>query len=509
MRLIYFILLILFYQCHSNIEGGLNSSALIKLNQVETILLKFPDSILVVPGKVKLIHDNFYYLEYYSSSRVHIFDTLGNYIKSIAGIGEGPNRLKYNTAALVELPQGKIGFIGSTFTDFNIFNSFDSIVYSGYFSDKNGNPISRSDHLKIANWPFSALYLANEKSIIFPIESTIYSEFSEEYYLNPVLGIFDSIGVKRALTGRFDEIYLQNKYLPYLKDFPTVANNSKSGEILFSQQGTHHFQVYNYRGDFIKSAGIKGENINSLNYLPIENENLSGRLLDTYRTQSHAYFSINFDEKKNLIYRTYMVDVPLEVAESNPDSYFSRQGYIQVFDSSYNFLGEARIPSGFSFDIFSVYKGNIYFKNKPSPEIEENIVKILKASLLVSKEEVFHESSKIITENLNQITNPGYSTSIAFISPEINLIFDTTDISKRVVFPFRNYGNDTLRIQRIETGCDCLITNFYPKKIAPNSRDSIAIDFFPKYSGNQIREIRVYSNGNPGLSRLFISAKIN
>ena len=133
-----------------------------------------------------------------------------------------------------------------------------------------------------------------------------------------------------------------------------------------------------------------------------------------------------------------MVDVPLEVAESNPDSYFSRQGYIQVFDSSYNFLGEARIPSGFSFDIFSVYKGNIYFKNKPSPEIEENIVKILKASLLVSKEEVFHESSKIITENLNQITNPGYSTSIEFISPEINKVMQNcTDgqiLIKYIVF---------------------------------------------------------------------------
>lgn len=76
--------------------------------EIEKIItLKFPDSIPVPSGKVKMVRDQIWVLDYYRTSTVYVFDREGNYLRQFGGVGEGPEKWSMNTAAIV--PWNKAG----------------------------------------------------------------------------------------------------------------------------------------------------------------------------------------------------------------------------------------------------------------------------------------------------------------------------------------------------------------------------------------------------------------
>lgn len=322
-----------------------------------------------------MIGGNIWLIDFYSTSTIHVFDREGNYLTRFGGVGEGPEKWRVNTAAIVPLDQGKAGLIGATITDFVEIDRNYQIIQRGAFTDKGGQSLLEQEHLKIANWPFLALYIESAGKIIFPLESTVYSEFSVDYYQAPTVGIFNRNGKMQAVCGRFDQVYLDNQFISYVKDYPSLAFSPQNGHIIFGQQAAHQFQVYNLQGESIGTFGQKGQHIQNDKLPPLREEEV-GKWLNLYRMQAYSYFSLASDSVHNRLYRTYIPDIPASVADTLSTGYYYRKGYLQVYSVGYEFLGEAELPKEAAFDIIASENGKLYFKNKYNPFNEDEPIRI-------------------------------------------------------------------------------------------------------------------------------------
>lgn len=471
--------------------------------EIEKIItLKFPDSIPVPSGKVKMVRDQIWVLDYYRTSTVYVFDREGNYLRQFGGVGEGPEKWSMNTAAIVPLEQGRTGMIGATVTDLVEVDRNFKIVNRTAFTDKNGRDLLEAEHLKIANWPFLALYIPKAGKIVFPLESAIHSEFSDDYYARPTVGIFNRDGKMETACGRFDQIYPDNKYITYLKDYPSLAFYPQNGHILFGQQAPHQFQVYTLQGKPVGEFGRKGEHIRNDQLSPLREEEV-GKWLNTYRMQAYSYFSLAVDSVSNRLYRTYIPDLAASEADTLSTGYYFRKGYLQIYNAGYQYLGEAELPQETAFDILGSADGRLFFKNKYNPFNEDAPIRVYQIRIIDGeKSSSVGEDDPARTEKKTQMTG-----SLEFETDHLDLgTIEFGQIS--LYYLFRNTGKADVTISKIEKDCYCTDVKFPKKPIPPGSQDTIFVSFDPSYSGIHSRYLTVYSNASPRINRLSFNASV-
>jgi len=80
----------------------------------------------------------------------------------------------------------------------------------------------------------------------------------------------------------------------------------------------------------------------------------------------------------------------------------------------------------------------------------------------------------------------------------------------KMVFAFTNEGDAPLLIFDVTSECGCTIPKTWPKEtVLPGEDGEIEVTFDSEgKQGEQIREIRVATNGNPGVVRAVIKAEV-
>ncbi|WP_339736721.1 DUF1573 domain-containing protein [uncultured Sunxiuqinia sp.] len=76
-------------------------------------------------------------------------------------------------------------------------------------------------------------------------------------------------------------------------------------------------------------------------------------------------------------------------------------------------------------------------------------------------------------------------------------------------FQFTNLGDGVLMIDKIESDCGCITSHFPEKPIDPGTSDFIEVVFNSAgETGRIYKEIRIYANTQPEISKLTIAATV-
>lgn len=77
-------------------------------------------------------------------------------------------------------------------------------------------------------------------------------------------------------------------------------------------------------------------------------------------------------------------------------------------------------------------------------------------------------------------------------------------------FVFKNTGNGKLKIKHVSADCGCTVASFPDKEIGPGEESFIEATFNSEgYRGLNIKQIEVYTNGEPRKVVLSVSATID
>jgi hypothetical protein len=104
----------------------------------------------------------------------------------------------------------------------------------------------------------------------------------------------------------------------------------------------------------------------------------------------------------------------------------------------------------------------------------------------------------------NWYNNRNYS-KILFEKTEISMDTIITQKQAEIFFNYKNIGNKSLKIFRIETSCGCTIPTFNTKLILPNKEDRFKVRYERVNKGFFTKELMVYSNSITSPDRLVIS----
>lgn len=140
---------------------------------------------------------------------------------------------------------------------------------------------------------------------------------------------------------------------------------------------------------------------------------------------------------------------------------------------------------------------------------------ILYTSLLLL---TFGACKQNTTANVDIIHNPnsaeGYDESEKI--PKISFESDMHDFGQLTAgenisysFKFTNTGNADLVISGCDASCGCTVADYPRERIAPGKSNYITVSFKSQgMSGQQVKEISVFSNTQPAMTKLRIMAQV-
>jgi hypothetical protein len=76
-------------------------------------------------------------------------------------------------------------------------------------------------------------------------------------------------------------------------------------------------------------------------------------------------------------------------------------------------------------------------------------------------------------------------------------------------FVFTNSGSIDLKIERIDTRCGCMVTNWPTSLIKPSQKDSILVQYDAVEEGFFLREVYVFSNAETSPDLLSIKGTVS
>lgn len=161
------------------------------------------------------------------------------------------------------------------------------------------------------------------------------------------------------------------------------------------------------------------------------------------------------------------------------------------------------------------YPYNVYLKLLNEHQVKKDTlvsIKLGEQLLNMKKEKEYATVYKNIFDETEYIVNPDYKPEFLnhlIINKDIYLPNCKVNTSKDFYLELENQGEDTILIDEIDLGCDCLqFKNTYNKKIYPNTKDSVLIQFTPRSETDSIKHILIISNAVNYFEQLEIRATI-
>ncbi len=114
----------------------------------------------------------------------------------------------------------------------------------------------------------------------------------------------------------------------------------------------------------------------------------------------------------------------------------------------------------------------------------------------------------------NPNTADGYDESVKM--PQITFESDMHDFGQLMAgenisysFKFTNTGNADLVISGCDASCGCTVPDYPRERIAPGASNYITVSFKSQgMSGQQVKEVTVFSNTQPSTTKLRILAQV-
>lgn len=93
---------------------------------------------------------------------------------------------------------------------------------------------------------------------------------------------------------------------------------------------------------------------------------------------------------------------------------------------------------------------------------------------------------------------PTAQARLVFENTEVEIAADLTDTEAEVVFPFRNGGDEPVKIVGLRSSCGCTVPKLEKRDYAPGESGEIrALFTFGKRTGSQHKRVRVQTNEVP------------
>ncbi|MHA7129862.1 hypothetical protein [Algoriphagus namhaensis] len=248
-------------------------------------------------------------------SKVYEYDFEGNFKGSFLGTGEGPDRqngthgIVVNEDKLMVLSDRSISSFDSTYVRQNRLNldwggeeSHEEMLHAPspeMFGLYEITWISRE-----ANMPF--IVLEEEQGFILPVMMThpeLNGYWTTEYYETvPMLGLFDQDFKLQKLGGLRSKEYLNYQYLP---NFDYIHLEQKGDSLLVCFPIDPLIHIYDLNFNFLGTFGERGKSMKT-DYIPTQTLEEAESQWETDFLQFGHYDDLFYDEKQNLVFRTYL-----------------------------------------------------------------------------------------------------------------------------------------------------------------------------------------------------------
>lgn len=323
----------------------------------DSILLSNPDSALFLPGYIYTGNQNYYQVNIMPPFTTHVYNKSGLFTGYYLGnqSEDERNRLPFFANALIPVDENKLAYITGAVMHLVMYDTLKQKQLEKLVVDSKGEPIF--NQYRVTNDTHIGYF--DEGIFILPFDNNKVPQFDIHHYKTETVGIVDTSGTLIRAFGGYAPRY-KERLIPY-RTLPLLAVDKKNDIIYNAFGADERIYKYDYAGNLLNTFGTKGAKITDHTFPEQPTEDVESWKRNWLSTP--VYSSLYFDEKRNLLYRIYAIDTPVDQIQKL-GNFLSKDAYLQVYENE-KLITEYKLPANCRWTILKIdEEGYLYFASK-------------------------------------------------------------------------------------------------------------------------------------------------